>query len=340
MRIESQVIRHPYSTEIVSEFLNSDIVAVSEVMRDLVILARQVALVDSTILITGETGTGKERMARIVHQESSRSLGEFVAVNCGAIPEGLLESELFGHAKGSFTGAVSDRPGLFEAANHGTLLLDEIAEISPGMQLRLLRALQEREIRRVGENRVRPVDVRIIASTNRNLAQDLVTGRFREDLYYRLNVIELNIPPLRERPQDILPLAFTLLREASLRLKRQPLGISAFAAEQILHHKWPGNVRELQNAMERAVVLARPGQTEIEVLSQVFVPVPQPIHPNSSIYEPSIALSLEDVERNHILAVLKINGGNQTRTAAQLGIGSATLYRKLKHYTQSPNVTC
>ena len=189
------------------------IVAKSPAMRKLVDLARRVAKVDSTVLITGESGSGKERIARLVHEESTRAAGPFIAVNCGAITETLLESELFGHARGAFTGATHDRPGLFESAHGGTLLLDEVGEVSPGMQVKLLRAIQEREIRRVGENKNRKIDVRIIAATNRNLALGVSDGAFRQDLYYRLKVVELHVPPLRERRDDILPLARVLLAD-------------------------------------------------------------------------------------------------------------------------------
>ena len=187
------------------------IVARSQAMRTLVDLATRIARVDSTVLITGESGAGKERIARLVHEESTRAAGPFIAVNCGAITETLLESELFGHARGAFTGASQDRPGLFEAANGGTLLLDEVGEVSPAMQVKLLRAIQEREIRRVGENRSRKVDVRIAAATNRDLSQAVADGAFRQDLYYRLKVVELRVPPLRERRDDVLPLARVLL---------------------------------------------------------------------------------------------------------------------------------
>jgi hypothetical protein len=192
------------------------IVAKSPKMQHVVDLARRVAKVDATVLITGESGVGKERVARLVHDESMRAAGPFVAVNCGAITETLLESELFGHKRGAFTGAASDRPGLFEAANHGTLLLDEIGEISSSMQVKLLRVLQEREIRRVGENKSRPVDVRVLATTNRDLSSEVEDGGFRQDLYYRLKVVELDVPPLRDRNEDILPLARVLLADAAL----------------------------------------------------------------------------------------------------------------------------
>jgi two-component system, NtrC family, response regulator HydG len=302
------------------------IVARSAAMRQLVDLARRMAKVDSTILITGESGTGKERVARFVHDESARTQGPFIAVNCGAIAETLLESELFGHARGAFTGAVNDRPGLFEAANGGTLLLDEIGEVSLGMQVKLLRALQEREIRRVGENKSRPINVRVISATNRDLGEDIASGRFRKDLFYRLNVVELRVPPLRERREDILPLARVLLAEASMRLNRPMSGLTPSAADQLLRYDWPGNVRELENAMERAVALARVSRTDMDDLpEEVRKAIPLP-----SINGPVRAL--DDVEKDYILAVLQLNGGNRTRTAEQLAIGSATLYRKLKKY--------
>jgi transcriptional regulator with PAS, ATPase and Fis domain len=187
-------------------------------MRRIMGLAKTIAKVDSTVLITGESGTGKERVARFVHDNSARSGGPFVAVNCGAISETLLESELFGHARGAFTGATSDRAGLFEAANGGTLFLDEVGELSPAMQVKLLRVLQEREVRRVGENRNRPIDVRIVTATNKDLLIEVSAKRFREDLYYRLKVVELAVPPLRSRREDLLPLARLLLAESSLHM--------------------------------------------------------------------------------------------------------------------------
>ena len=303
------------------------IVAKSPAMRRLVDLARRVAKVDSTVLITGESGSGKERIARLVHDESTRSAGPFIAVNCGAITETLLESELFGHARGSFTGATHDRPGLFEAANGGTLLLDEVGEVSPGMQVKLLRVIQEREIRRVGENKSRPVNVRVVAATNRDLAQGVASGAFREDLYYRIKVVDLHVPALRERREDILPLARVLLADASLRMKRKIAGFSSDTANQLLRYPWPGNVRELENIMERAVALATGSRVELEDLpEEIRRAVPAPTVTLGSVRP------LDDVEKEYILAALEANGGNQTRTAAQLHIGSATLYRKLKSY--------
>jgi DNA-binding NtrC family response regulator len=302
-------------------------IARSARMQQVVDLARRVAKVDATVLITGESGVGKERIARLVHEESTRSAGPFVAVNCGAITETLLESELFGHARGAFTGANTDRPGLFEAAGHGTLLLDEIGEVSPGMQVKLLRVLQEREVRRVGENRSRPVDVRVVAATNRDLSHGVAGGAFRQDLYYRLKVVELVVPALRDRREDILPLARLLLAEAAGRMGRTLSGLAPKAADQLLRYEWPGNVRELENAMERAAALAHGRRVELEDLpEEVRQAFPLPVASQGAVRP------LEEIEREYILAVLELNDGNQTRTAEQLQIGSATLYRKLKSY--------
>jgi two-component system response regulator HydG len=303
------------------------IVAKSVAMAQTLDLARRVAKVDCTVLITGESGVGKERVARLVHEESTRAAGPFVAVNCGAITETLLESELFGHARGAFTGATQDRPGLFEAANSGTLLLDEVGEVSPAMQVKLLRALQEREIRRVGENKTRKVDVRILAATNRDLTLGVAAGDFRQDLYYRIKVVELHVPPLRARRDDILPLARVLLAEAAVQMKRKISGIAPSAADQLLRYEWPGNVRELENTMERAVALARGSRVEFEDLpEEVRQACPTPLATKGRIR------ALDDVEKEYIIAALELNDGNQTHTAEQLRIGSATLYRKLKSY--------
>jgi two-component system response regulator HydG len=303
------------------------IIAQSQAMAKVVDLARRVAKVDSTVLITGESGSGKERIARLLHDESTRAAGPFIAVNCGAITETLLESELFGHARGAFTGATGDRPGLFEAASSGTLLLDEVGEVSPGMQVKLLRALQEREIRRVGENKSRRVDVRIVAATNRDLAHGVAGGAFRQDLYYRLKVVELHVPPLRERRDDILPLARVLLGEAALRMKRKISALAPGAVDQLLRYAWPGNVRELENTMERAVALARGNRVELEDLpEEIRQAFPMPVATQGAVRP------LDEVEKEYIIAALEVNGGNQTHTAAQLEIGAATLYRKLKSY--------
>jgi two-component system response regulator HydG len=311
------------------------IVAKSAKMQLVVELARRVAKVDATVLITGESGVGKERIARLVHDESTRAAGPFIAVNCGAITETLLESELFGHKRGAFTGASSDRHGLFETANHGTLLLDEIGEVSPGMQVKLLRVLQEQEIRRVGESKSRPINVRVLAATNRDLAHAVADGAFRQDLYYRLKVVELHVPPLRDRREDILPLARILLTDAAVRMGRKVSGLVPGAVDQLLRYDWPGNVRELENAMERAVALARGRRVDLEDLpEEIRQAFPKPVVSAGTVQP------LREMEREYILAVLEMNAGNQTRSAEQLRIGSATLYRKLKKYGvigQSPN---
>lgn len=238
----------------------------SSLMRAAVDLAKRFAGVNSTIVITGESGTGKERMARFIHAHSDRASQPFVAINCGAINENLLESELFGHARGAFTGAVQARAGIFEAADHGTLLLDEIGEVSPAMQVKLLRVLQEQELQRVGESQTRTVDVRVLAATNSDLALLTKQGTFREDLYYRLHVLEVKIPPLRARREDILPLARTMVERSADRLKRSINGFSSAVAEQLLRYSWPGNVRELENAIERAVALSEGSHIELEDL--------------------------------------------------------------------------
>jgi transcriptional regulator with PAS, ATPase and Fis domain len=313
----------------------SGLVARSEGLRRALDLARRAGRVDAPVLVTGESGVGKERVARIVHQESPRRAGPFIAVNCGAVPETLIESELFGHARGAFTGAAADRVGLFEAANGGTLLLDEIGELPLHLQPKLLRVLQEREVRRVGETKPRPIDARILAATNRDLAREVEAGTFRRDLYYRLRVIEIAIPPLRARKDDVLPLARALLARLEARSERRFTGISPAAADLLLRYDFPGNVRELENAIERAVAFGDGPKVEAHDL-------PEEIRANDHGLrgvafgvptggEP-IARCLADVERAHILAILDAEGGNRTRAAQVLGIGIATLHRKLRQY--------
>jgi len=323
MRERNQALIH--AAPFIDESLG--IIARSLKMQRVVELAKRIAKVDAPVLITGDSGVGKERIARLVHQESLRAGGPFLAVNCGAITETLIESEFFGHVRGAFTGANTDRIGLFEAANHGTLLLDEIGDISPGMQVKLLRVLQEREIRRVGENSARPVDVRIIAATNCDLAQAIIDGSFRQDLYYRLKVVELHVPSLRHRREDILPLARVMLAEAAVRMARNITGITPAAADQLLRYEWPGNVRELENAMERAVALASGSRIDLDDFPEdIRNTFPRPVLKENSVQP------LDEIEKEYILAVLDRNGGNQTVSARQLQIGTATLYRKLKKY--------
>ncbi|HEY4186906.1 MAG TPA: sigma-54-dependent Fis family transcriptional regulator [Polyangia bacterium] len=302
------------------------IITRSSEMKKTVDLARRSARVDTTVLITGPSGAGKERVARFIHAESPRAAGPFIAVNCAALTETLLESELFGHAKGAFTGATSDRVGLFEAANGGTLLLDEIGEVSAGMQAKLLRVLQEHEIRRVGESRNRKVDVRVLAATNRTLSEEVTRGAFRHDLYYRLRVIELRVPSLRERQCDIVPLTRRFLVEAAERLHRPVEGLTPAAADQLVRYDWPGNVRELENAVERAVALALGPRIDVEDLPE------EVRRARSAVLPEGGGRRLADVERSLILTTLAQAGGNRAKAAELLGIGVATLYRKLKQY--------
>ena len=278
------------------------------------------------MLLTGESGVGKERVARFIHERSARAAGPFVALNCGAVPESLLESELFGHARGAFTGATQDRVGMFEAANGGTLLLDEIGEMPPAMQVKLLRVLQEREIRRVGENRTRPVDVRVLAATNRDLPSEIRAARFREDLYYRLRVVEIRVPPLRERREDILSLARCVSGRHRSAHRAKGDRFTPAAAQQLLTYSWPGNVRELENAVERAVVLARRSRVDVgDLPPEIGLAVPGPVAAGD-------VRTLAHVERDYIASVLRAVGGNRAQAAVMLGIGPATLYRKLKRF--------
>ena len=312
----------PYRAEAEASGLTVKSPAMDKVLE----LARRVARVDATVLITGESGVGKERMARLIHAESARAAEPLVAINCGALPEQLLESELFGHAKGSFTGASQDRAGLFEEASGGTLFLDEIGEVTPAMQVKLLRVLQEHEIRRVGENTQRTIDVRVVAATNRDLAAEVKAGRFREDLYYRLHVIELAIPPLRDRVDDILPLARLFLAQAAARTKSKAISFTAKAAEQLQRHTWPGNIRELANAIERAVVMSSGARIDVDDLPEEIT------RATAARWIPGDRRTLAEVEKSYILAVLAAHGGNRAKTAAHLEIGAATLYRKLAEY--------
>jgi DNA-binding NtrC family response regulator len=300
------------------------LVSTSPAMLRTLDLARRVAKVDSTVLITGESGSGKERLARFIHDESARTAGPFLAINCAAVPETLLESELFGHARGSFTGASQDRAGLFEAANGGTLLLDEIGDVPPAMQVKLLRVLQEREVRRVGENRARSINVRVLAATNRDLLADVHGARFRQDLYYRLRVVEIVVPPLRDRRDDILPLARQLLAGAAKRFGKKVPALTPDAANLLLRYAWPGNVRELENALERAVALMQSERVGIDDLPPE-VGSSAPASPAAGDIR-----TLEEVERDYISAALRASGGNRAKAAEKLGIGAATLYRKLK----------
>lgn len=304
----------------------STLAVYSPAMQHVVDVATRVAQVDSTVLIVGESGVGKERVARLIHAASSRAASPFVAVNCGAIPESLFESELFGHARGAFTGALHERQGLFEAADGGTLLLDEVGDVPLSMQVKLLRALQEHEVRRIGENRPRRLNVRLLAATNRDLAQDVAHQRFRLDLFYRLKVVELQIPPLRDRPEDLRGLATVLLRRTAREMHRPITGYTIGCFDRMLRYSWPGNVRELENVVERVCALARGKLIDLDDLPLEI----RQVH-SLSLDAPPVR-RLREVEREYILAALEQNDGNKSKTAEQLGIGAATLFRKLRRY--------
>jgi two-component system response regulator AtoC len=286
----------------------------------------------STVLIMGESGTGKELLARAVHNCSSRKNKPFVAINCGAIPENLLESELFGYVRGAFTDAVRNKRGLFEEADEGTLFLDEIGELPLGLQVKLLRVLQEEEIRRVGENRPKPVDVRILAATIRNLGDEVKAGNFREDLYYRLNVLSLKIPPLRERADDIPLLVDHFLQRCNTKLKTDISGFSPEAMRMMIEYEWPGNVRELENLIERAVILCDGDKITPDLLTEKVSQSTS--KSNSFILEGQLSIkkTVHEVELELIKRALAKTGGNRTRAARLLEISHRTLLYKLKDY--------
>ena len=310
-----------------------NIVGKSKAMKELVDMLAMIAPSEATALITGESGTGKELIAKSIHHNSSRKNYPLVVVNCAALTETLLESELFGHEKGSFTGADKRREGRFMQANKGTIFLDEVGETSAMMQAKLLRVIQEREIQRVGGDETLNVDVRILAATNRNLEDEVAKERFREDLYYRLNVVTLDVPPLRERLDDIPLLAQHFLEKYAEKNRKRVHGFSPLAMDMLLKYEWPGNVRELENTVERAVILLTGDNiTEKELASNITEPYseisdwverPKPVAANRP---------LEDIEKEAILATLEATGGNKSETARRLKINRKTLHNKLKEY--------
>jgi two-component system, NtrC family, response regulator HydG len=305
--------------------------AIIQVMKTLA----RVAPSHATVLVVGETGTGKELVARTIHRFSDRAERRFVAVNCSALAEGLLESELFGHVRGAFTGAAGARPGLFREADHGTLFLDEIGDVSSGLQARLLRVLQEHEIVPVGSETPVHVDVRVLAATHRDLPELVRQGRFREDLYYRLNVVTLVLPPLRERRQDIPLLIDHFLRELAAGHGRGPVAVDPDAQYRLLGYAWPGNIRELQNVLERSMLLAEQDVIGPEHLPPEVRPgASSPAAPNSNpiAVEPSPLRSLEEVDREHVLRVLGMTGGNREESARILGISRRTLSRMIQRW--------
>jgi two-component system, NtrC family, response regulator AtoC len=306
-----------------------DILGNSPAMLKMIALVTRVADTETTVLITGESGTGKELVAKALHAKSGRRDGPFVAINCAAMPENLLESELFGHVKGAFTDARNSRPGLFIRASKGTLFLDEIGEMPAGMQAKLLRALQERTVRPVGGDQEQAFDTRLLAATNRDLETEVEEKRFREDLFYRINVVRAHVPPLRARGSDILLLAQHFLDRYAAQSRRPVLGMTSAAADKLLQYPWPGNVRELQNCIERAVALAQFDQIGVDDLPEKIRDY-KTVRINIESNDPAELLPMEEVERRYILKVLEAVGGNKTLAAQVLGFDRRTLYRKLE----------
>jgi DNA-binding NtrC family response regulator len=318
---------HRLRREVLKEYSFHQILGKSKPMRDVFDLIRRVAASLTNVLITGESGTGKELVAKAIHYNSDRRDAPFVPVNCAAIPDLLLESELFGHIKGAFTDAKADKRGLFEEAQKGTLFLDELSELPLMLQAKLLRAIQEREIRRVGATRSMPVDVRIIAATNVNLAEAVKAKQFREDLYYRLNVIEVHLPPLRERKEDIPLLVEAFLRRCGETGRKGIKGMTESALALLIDYQWPGNVRELENVIERAVTLT----LQDKIVPEDLPPTIQGLRGDRHVIDEAAerTRSLGEVEQDYILRIMDKTGGNKYQAAQILGIDRKTLYRKL-----------
>jgi two-component system response regulator AtoC len=323
LRQEVEALRSSLGAGVVQDL----VVCESRVMRDLLDVASRVARHNTTVLITGESGTGKEVLARAIHRMSPRADHSFTAINCAAIPDQLLESELFGHVRGSFTGASADRPGLFELAHEGTLLLDEIGDLPLELQAKLLRVLEDCEVRRVGAREARKIDVRVIAATAKPLEQAVERGQFRADLFYRLNVVRLHIAPLRERPEDIPALLAHFAGQAAQRLGH-PVSVTPAALAALSHHAWPGNVRELRNAVERAAVLGGTGPLEARDFA-----IGKGSGGNGQVAAPQgldLKSQVEAVERQAILRALEASGGNRRQAASLLGISLRTLFYKMR----------
>ena len=318
---ELNLLRERVAREVASKHF----IAGSAAMQEVLELAARVAPLDTTVLVHGESGTGKEFIVRMIHDQSPRAGGPFVSINCAALTESLLESELFGHVRGAFTGAVRDKPGLFETAARGTLFLDEVGEVAPTVQAKLLRALQEREIRRVGGERTIKVDTRVVAATNRDLRAAVAAGTFREDLYFRLGAFVIDVPPLRERREDIPPLVHDFVRRAASRAKKDVVSVSSDAMTALMNYGWPGNVRELEHAIERAVIVARGPNLRIRELPPEVTqkPVNSPSESDYDLHAQERAMIERALERFH---------GNRRETAEALKISAVTLWRKMKQY--------
>jgi two-component system response regulator HydG len=311
----------------------SNIIGTSPPMKRLMEMVAMIAPSEATALITGESGTGKELIARAIHENSSRKTGQLVSINCAAIPESLLESELFGHEKGAFTGADKRREGRFMQADKGTIFLDEVGEMPMLMQAKLLRVIQEREIQRVGGEKTITVDVRVIAATNQNLSDLVAAGKFREDLYYRLNVVSMNAPPLRDRIEDVPLLAHHFLNIYSGKNNKTIKGFTPIAMDMLLKYDWPGNVREMENAVERAVILSLDEYINEKVLPMTITePNEKMVKENKFLLSPDQAQPLEEIEKEMILSTLKAVKNNKSEAARKLGINRRTLYNKLQKY--------
>ncbi len=299
------------------------IIGTSSAIKQAIALARRVAVTDTTVLLTGETGTGKEVFAQAIHGASTRRAGTFVAINCGALGKDILESELFGHRAGAFTGATRDQKGLFAEANKGTIFLDEIGEMPLDLQAKLLRVLETHEFLRVGDTKPTKTDVRVIAATNRSLEQEATDGAFRLDLYYRLSVFAIELPPLRDRPEDIAELAAQFARQVGVKTGRRDVQISPAFEQKLRQHPWKGNIRELRNVIERAVILTDTPNLTPDLL---------PFEMQSGTLPDASALDLATVEKHHIRRVLAHTNGHKPEAARLLGIGLTTLYRKIQEY--------
>ena len=331
-RLEAQVAT--LTRELEARTGQRRVVGQSKVWREVLAQAARVAQTETTVLLTGESGTGKEVVARFVHHASRRSHGPFIAINCAALPDQLLESELFGYERGAFTGAVGTKPGRIEQAANGVLFLDEVGEMAPTVQAKLLRVLEEREFMRLGSTRLLRADIRVIAATNRDLHGAMQRGEFREDLYYRLGVFEIALPPLRERVSDILELADMFLKEIGESVGRPATGMAADAKDHLMAYAWPGNVRELRNAIERAVILADGGMIRSEHLP---VAAPRAAPAGSTETAPSGPLpaggvNLEAIERQLVIKALTQARHNKTRAAKLLGLTRAQLYSRIEKY--------
>ncbi len=335
----TRLARAPQSVAVIESSTNpSDPIAVDPKSKDLLALARKVGASDVTVLITGESGTGKEVYARFLHASSRRHKGPFIAINCAAIPDNMLEAMLFGHEKGAFTGATGAHAGKFEQAQGGTLLLDEISEMNLGLQAKLLRVLQEKEVERIGGSKVVALDVRVIATSNRNLPEEITAGRFREDLYYRLSVMPLRLPALRERPGDILPLAERVLKKLS---NERAYSLSTSAAGRLLEYRWTGNVRELENVLQRATLLANDVVLSVDDLDFAVGVTSAPLATPTSMWseatdeaddllaDDDLRADLKDHERQRIIEALRLAQGSRKDAAERLGISPRTLRHKL-----------